>query len=102
MRKAKDEIENYRPFSHLVQVGKIIEYAVDFQIIDHFTRHDLFHPNHQGSLANHSTATPVVLLFDLLLEAAEQKDLSAVCLLDQSAAYDLLCHQAFSKKLRLG
>ena len=75
---------------------------MDFLIIDHFTRHDLFHPNHQGSLANHSTATPVVQLFDLLLEAAEQKYLSAVCLIDQSAAYDLLCHQTFSKKLRLG
>ena len=28
-KKAKDEIENYRPVSHLVQVGKIKEYAVD-------------------------------------------------------------------------
>ena len=100
-KKAKDEIENYRPVSHLVQVGKIIEYAVNFQIIEHFTMHNLFHPNHHGSLADHSTATAVIQLFDLLLEAADKQDLSAVCLLDQSAAYDLLCHKKFSKKLRL-
>ena len=29
------------------------------------------------------------------------KELSAVCLLDQSAAYDLLCHQTLRKKLEL-
>ena len=32
-KKAKNEIENYRPVSHLVQIGKISEYAVNFQII---------------------------------------------------------------------
>ena len=85
-KKAKDEIENFRPVSHLVQVGKIAEYAVNFQIIDHFVKHDLFHPNHHGSLANHSTATAVIQLFDLWLEAAQRHELSAVCLLDQSAA----------------
>ena len=100
-KKAKDLVENYRPVSHLVQVGKIAEYAVSFQIIEHFTKHNLFHPNHHGSLAGHSTATAVIQLFDLWLVAAEQHELSAVCLLDQSAAYDLLCHQGFSEKLRI-
>ena len=77
------------------------EYVINFQIIEHFTKFDLFHPNHHGSLANHSTATAVIQLFDLWLEAAEQQELSAVCLLDQSAAYDLLCHQTLSEKLKL-
>ena len=40
-------------------------------------------------------------MFDTWLEAAERKELSAVCLLDQSAAYDLLCHQTLRKKLEL-
>ena len=100
-KKAKDEIQNYRPVSHLVQLGKMTEYAINFQIIEHFTKFDLFHPNHHGSLANHSTATAVIQLFDLWLEAAGQQELSAVCLLDQSAAYDLLCHQTLSDKLKL-
>ena len=43
----------------------------------------------------------MIQLFDLWLEAAERHELSAVCLLDQSAAYDLLCHQTFSEKLRI-
>ena len=89
-KKAKDAIENYRPVSHLVQVGMIAEYAAQFQILEHFVKHDLFHHNHHGSLAHHSTATAVIQRFESWLDAADHQELSAVCLLDQSAAYDLL------------
>ena len=40
-------------------------------------------------------------MFHLWLEAADWQELSAVCLLDQSAAYDLLCHQTLKEKLSL-
>ena len=36
-KKEKDVVENYRPVSHLVQIGKMVEYAVYFQIVEHFT-----------------------------------------------------------------
>ena len=65
-----------------------MEYAVYCQIVEHFITYDLFHPNHHGSIANHSTVTALIQLVDLWLDAAERKELSAVCLLDQSAAYD--------------
>ena len=45
---------------------------VQVLVIEHFTKHNLFHPNHHGSLAGHSTATAVIQLFDLWLVAAEQ------------------------------
>ena len=97
-KKEKDRLENYRPVSHLVQVGIMVEYAAYFQIVDHFTQQNLFHPIHHASLAHHSTSTAVIQLFDTLLEAAEKQELSAVCLLDQSAAYDLLCHRTLETK----
>ena len=100
-KKEKDKLENFRPVSHLVQIGKIVEYAAYFQIVEHFTEHNLFHPNHHGSLANHSTATAITQLHDLCLSAAEKHELSAVCLLDQSAAYDLLCHDGLREKLEV-
>ena len=68
-KKEKDKLENFRPVSHLVQIGKIVEYAAYFQIVEHFTKHNLFHPNHHGSLANHSTATAITQLHDLCLIA---------------------------------
>ena len=100
-KKEKDRLENYRPVSHLFQVGIIVEYAAYFQIVYHFTRHSLFHPNHHGSLADHSTATAIIQLYDLCLNAAENQELSAVYLLDQSAAYDLLCHKTLREKLEV-
>ena len=68
----------------------MVEYAIYFQIVEHFSNNNLFHPNHHGSLTHHSTATAIIQLFDMWLEAADNQELSAACLLDQSAAYDLL------------
>ena len=100
-KKEKDLLENYRPVSHLVQVGMIPEYAVYFQIMEHFVRYGLFHQNHHGSVADHSTATALIQMFETWLDAAERQELSGVCLLDQSAAYDLLCHKTLREKLEL-
>ena len=96
----KTEISNYRPVSNLVETGKLAEYVVAEQIINHFINNDLFHENHHGSLPNHSTATAIIQLTNTWMEAAEKRMLSGVCLLDQSAAYDLLDHSIFPKKLK--
>ena len=103
LHKKKDKVtlSNYRPVCHLVQVGKIAEYAVFYQILNHFQNNNLFHRNQHGSLPGHSTSTALIQVIDFCLEAAENQELSAICLLDQSAAYDLLCHQTLKDKLRL-
>ena len=60
--KEKTKVENYRPVSHLVEVGKLVEYIIGEQILEHFISNDLLHPNHHGSLKNHSTATALIQL----------------------------------------
>ena len=87
--------KKFRPVSHLVEVGKMVEHAVYIQVVEHFTKHKLFHENHHGSLAGHSTATALIQLVDMWLDAAENTELSAALLLDQSAAYDLVDHFIF-------
>ena len=37
----------------------------------------------------------------MLMEASEKKELLGVCMIDQSAACDLLGHENFAKKLKL-
>ena len=69
--------------------------------LEHFLSNNLFHPNHHDSLVNHSTATAIIQLVDMCFEAADSGDLAALCLLDQSAAYDLLCHKGIKEKLHL-
>ena len=91
--------KNYRPVSHLVEIGKLVEYTAFDQVMEHFQDHDLFHSNHHGGLPHHSTATALIQLQDMFLEAAGQKKLTAALLLDQSAAYDLLDHSILLRKL---
>ena len=97
----KEQIKNYRPVSHVVQVGKIVEMAVHSQIYRHFENNDLFHPNQYGGIKNHSTATAVIHVYEKWLESVERNWLSASCLIDQIAAYDLLCHKILEKKLEI-
>ena len=78
-----------------------MEYVVKEQIIKYFTEHNLFHPNHQGGLAHHSTATAVIQLHDLWLDAANNQELSATCLIDQKSAYDLIPHLILRDKLKI-
>ena len=96
----KTEISSYRPVSNLVETGKLTEYIVAEQILEHFIKNELFHENHHGSLPNHSTATAIIQLTNTWMEAAEKRKLSGVCLLDQSAAYDLLDFDIFTRKLK--
>ena len=100
-KNKKEFVENYRPVSHLVEVGKLVEYAVYDQVVGHFTENQLFHENHHGSLSNHSTATALIQLVDMWIEASENTELAATLLVDQSAAYDLVDHLIFLQKLKV-
>ena len=92
-------VENYRPVSHLVEIGKLVEYEVFDQVMKHFLSNDLFHANHHGGLPNHSTTTALIQIYDTFLNATQSKKITAALLLDQSAAYDLLDHSILLRKL---
>jgi len=63
-------------------------------------KNNLLHQNHHGGLANHSTTTALIQVYDLILRSAEEKKFSALLLLDQTAAYDLLDHKIILSKLK--
>ena len=102
LHKKNDKLDgsNYRPVSHIIELGKIVEYAVHQQVYQHFVLHHLFHSNHHGFLGDHSTATALIQLQDMWLSAAEETKLSAALLLDLSAAFDIVDHGIFLDKLR--
>ena len=77
-----------------------MEYVVHEQVYNHFVQHGLFHGNHHGFLGNHSTASALIQLYDMWLSASENKELSAALLLDLSAAFDIVDHDIFLKKLK--
>ena len=71
-KKEKTKVEKHRPVSNLVEVGKLVEYIVGEQILEHFVTNNLFHPNHHGSLTNYSTATALIKLTDMWMQASEK------------------------------
>ena len=68
---------NYRPVSHIVEISKLVEYVIHDQVFTHFNTNDLLHQNHHGSLPGHNTATALIHLYDIWLEAAEKGELTA-------------------------
>ena len=84
-----------------VQRAVLVEYAIFDKVFHHFITNDLFHPNLHGGLPNHSTVTALIHLYDLWLNAAENQEINAALLLDLSAAFDLVDHSLFLKKLSL-
>ena len=103
LHKKNDKMDatNYRPVSHIIELGKIVEYVIHDQVYSHFAQHKLFHSNHHGFLSDHSTATALIQLQDLWLCAAEETKLSAALLLDLSAAFDIVDHSIFLDKLKV-
>ena len=97
----KQLTENYRPVSNLIFVGMICEKVIAEQVFYHFDQNKLWHQNYHGFHPNHSTATALINLTDLWLQAADNGKLTAALLLDLSAAFDLVDHQVLIGKLRL-
>ena len=71
------------------------------QIVEYMTKNEYFHPNHHGFRANHSTATAMIQMYDTWVQAVDKGELAGVCMLDMSAAFDVVDHELLLKKLQL-
>ena len=91
--------ENYRPVCYLVEVGKLVELVVWDQLMEHCLAHGLIQPNYHGSILGHDCVTAVVQLQDTVTLAADSKLLSAVVMLDQKVAFDLVDHRVLLLKM---
>ena len=52
-------------------------------------------------LINHSTTTGLIQMYDSWVEEVEKKQLTGVCFLDLSAAFDIVDHPLLLQKLKL-
>ena len=72
------------------------------QINDYLEKNNLIPPNHHGGRPNKSTITAAASLIDEWSEDMEKKNSDkAVLILDQSAAYDTICHKILLSKLKI-
>ena len=100
----KDEVlyaKNYRPVSLLPVLSKVLERCVFVQMVTYLEENDLLHPSHHGFRAKHSTVSALIQMFDTWIDAFEDEEVSAVIMLDMSAAFDVVDHGILLSKLAL-
>ena len=93
--------KNYRPVSLLPISSKILERAIYQQMITYLEGNNLLHPSHHGFRRNHSTVTALLEMHSNWVEALEEDKITAVVLLDMSAAFDLVDKNILIEKLKL-
>ena len=91
----------YRPVSLLSTTLKLIKRAAQTQLLQFFE--DSGQLNSGGHAYRHflSTTTTIAQICDQLYQAAEERKISSVMTLDQSAAFDCISHQLLLDKLKL-
>ena len=59
----------------------------------------LLHPSHHGFQSGRVTATALLEMHDLWVEAFDRREITATMMLDLSAAFDLVSPESLLKKL---
>lgn len=93
--------KNFRPVSLLSVTSKILEKVVFLQLFQYFEENSLLHPSHHAYRPAHSTTSALIEMVDTWVEAFENKEISAVVMCDQSAAFDVCDHEILKNKLEI-
>ena len=95
----KEELSSYRPVSHLNFVSKVIEKIVQKRLLNHINSFSLLPMYQSAYRMYHSTETALLRVQNDLLLGIEKQKVSALALLDLSAAFDTVDHAVLIDRL---
>ena len=91
--------KNYRPVSNLSFLSKSLERVVQRRLQEFLDSNNLMPETQSAYRQYRSTETAVAKVYNDLLLAADQGDVSALCLLDLTAAFDTVDHDLLMLRL---
>ena len=95
------QLKNYRPISNLSFLSKLLETVVQ-KCLQSFLDQNGGLPKQQSAYRRwHSTETALLKIYNDFLQAADRGEVSALCMLDFSAAFDTVDHELLLKRLEL-
>ena len=92
---------NYRPVSLVPVLSKVLEKVIFQQTFKYLTENELLHPSHHAFRKCHNTSTALIEMIDSWVDAIDNEQMAGVCLLDMSAAFDLVEHNLLLKKMEV-
>ena len=95
-----DDANSYRPISNLSFASKLVERVVATRFTIHAERHNLFPSNQSAYRRHHNTETAVVSVMNDIIRAIDRGEVTALVLLDLSAAFDTVDHSTLLEVLQ--
>ena len=96
----KENLSNYRPISHLSYLSKLTERLVKNRLADHLNENNLMNSFQSAYTKFNSTETTLLAVHDHVIRAMSQQQVTGLCLLDLSAAFDTIDHTILLHRLK--
>ena len=96
----KDDLSSYRPISNLNFISKILEKVIQTRLTKHLESFESISKFQSAYRKNFSTETALTRIQNDLLLASNNREVSALVLLDLSAAFDTLDHGILLDRLK--
>ena len=95
----KEDLSNYRPISHLSFLSKLTERVVKNRLTLHLANNNLLNAFQSAYTKHHSTESTLLAVHDHIIKSMSQQQVTALCLLDLSAAFDTIDHSILLHRL---
>jgi hypothetical protein len=94
-----EDLNSYRPISNLNFISKILERVISSRLTAHLNTFPALCPFQSAYRKFHSTETALLRIYNDLTLAINQQKVTALVLLDLSAAFDTIDHQILLTRL---
>ena len=94
-----NDLNNYRPFSNLCFIAKILETLVLSQVFSYLNSHNLYNTCQSAYRPGHSTETALLKVVNDLFLSLNKGNISVLALLDFSSAFDTIDHTILVHRL---